>query len=50
VLLDAEWLQNDSSIALVETLFAARSVPCVTMNGEVRRARQTIDRLLDVVV
>jgi hypothetical protein len=50
VLLDAGWLQNEASIAIVENLMAARKVPCVTMNGEVRRARQTIDRLLDVVV
>ncbi len=50
VLLDAGWLQNEASIAIVENLMAARKVPCVTMNGEVRRARQTIDRLLEVVV
>jgi hypothetical protein len=50
VLLDSGWLQNEASIAIVENLMAARNVPCVTMNGEVRRARQTIDRLLEVVV
>jgi hypothetical protein len=50
VLLDAGWLQADSAVALVESLFSSRKVPCVTMNGEVRRARQTIDRLLEVVV
>lgn len=50
VLIDAGWLENDSSASLVESLFSARNVPCVTMNGEVRRARQAIDRLLEVVV
>jgi hypothetical protein len=50
VLIDAGWLQNDASASLVENLFSARNVPCVTMNGEVRRARQAIDRLLEVVV
>ncbi len=50
VLIDAGWLQNESSTSLVESLFSARNVPCVTMHGEVRRARQAIDRLLEVVV
>lgn len=50
VLIDAGWLQNEASATLVESLFSARNVPCVTMNGEVRRARQAIDRLLEVVV
>ncbi|HTL38010.1 MAG TPA: PilZ domain-containing protein [Kofleriaceae bacterium] len=50
VLIDAGWLQSDGSATLVESLFSARNVPCVTMNGEVRRARQAIDRLLEVVV
>lgn len=50
VLIDAGWLQNEASATLVESLFSARNVPCVTMNGEVRRARQAIDRLLEVIV
>jgi hypothetical protein len=50
VLIDAGWLQNEASASLVENLFTARNVPCVTMQGEVRRARQAIDKLLDVVV
>jgi hypothetical protein len=50
VLIDAGWLQNEASATLVESLFSARNVPCVTMNGEVRRARQAIDKLLEVVV
>jgi PilZ domain len=50
VLIDAGWLQNETSTTLVESLFSARNVPCVTMHGEPRRARQAIDRLLEVVV
>ena len=50
VLIDADWLQNEASATLVESLFNARNVPCVTMHGEARRARQAIDRLLEVVV
>jgi tRNA(Ile)-lysidine synthase TilS/MesJ len=50
VLIDAGWLQNEASASLMENLFSARNVPCVTMQGEVRRARQAIDKLLEVVV
>ena len=50
VLIDAGWLQNEASATLVENVFNARNVPCVTMHGEARRARQAIDRLLEVVV
>jgi hypothetical protein len=50
VLIDAGWLQNEASAYLMESLFSARNVPCVTMQGQVRRARQAIDRLLEVVV
>ncbi len=50
VLIDAGWLQGDAAMTLVESLFSARNVPCVTMTGEVRRARQAIDKLLEVVV
>lgn len=50
VLIDSGWLQNEASTALVEKLMASRNLPCVTMNGEVRRARQAIDKLLEVVV
>jgi hypothetical protein len=34
----------------VENLFQQQNVPCVTMQGEVRRTRETIDKLLEVVV
>lgn len=50
VLIDAGWLKNEASATLMENLFSKRNVPCVTMQGEVRRARQQIDRLLEVVV
>jgi hypothetical protein len=50
VLIDADWLQNEASASLMENLFSARNVPCVTMQGEVRRARMAIDKLLEVVV
>ncbi len=50
MLIDAGWLQNEASATLMEDLFTSRNVPCVTMQGEVRRARQAIDRLLEVVV
>ena len=50
VLIDAGWLQNEANATLMENTFTKRNVPCVTMQGEVRRARQQIDRLLEVVV
>jgi hypothetical protein len=50
VLIDAGWLANEASASLMETLLSARNVPCVTMNGEAKRARQAIDKLLEVVV
>lgn len=48
-LIDAAWLAAGNSSAWVEQLFAGRNVPCVTMNGDARRARIAIDRLLAVV-
>lgn len=48
-LIDAAWLAAGNSPAWVEALFAGRNVPCVTMNGDARRARMAIDRLLAVV-
>jgi hypothetical protein len=49
-LLDAGWLSNGASASWVESLFSARNVPFVTLQGDARRARQAIDRLLEVVV
>jgi hypothetical protein len=49
-LIDAGWLQNGASTSWVESLFSARDVPCVTLQGDARRARVAIDRILEVVV
>ena len=49
-LIDAGWLTNGASASWVENLFAARNVPCVTLQGDARRARMAVDRLLEVVV
>jgi hypothetical protein len=47
-LIDATWLSPGQSATWVESLFSARNVPCVTMHGDVRRARVVIDKLLSV--
>lgn len=47
-LIDGNWLAPATSGEWIESLFAARNVPCVTVHGDVRRARATIDRLLSV--
>ena len=47
-LIDADWLGQGASATWVETLFSARNVPCVTLHGDTRRARATIDKLLAV--
>jgi hypothetical protein len=47
-LIDAGWLAPDVSASWVESLFAARNVPCVTLHGDVRRARAAVDKLLVV--
>jgi hypothetical protein len=49
-LIDAGWLQNGASASWVESLFSARDVPCVTVHGDPRRARSSVDKLLEVVV
>jgi len=45
-LIDAGWLTPQTSPEWVESLFAARNVPCVTLRGEAKRARAVVDRLL----
>ncbi len=49
-LLDAGWLTAGSTTAeqpsWLESLFATRKVPCLTLDGDVRRARMAVDRLL----
>jgi hypothetical protein len=47
-LIDGNWLGGGASASWVENLFSARDVPCVTVNGDVRRARSAVDRLLQV--
>ena len=46
-LIDGTWL-GAGSASWVENLFSARAVPCVTVNGDVRKARTAVDRLLKV--
>jgi hypothetical protein len=45
-LIDAGWLTPQTSPEWVESLFSARNVPCVTLHGDAKRARATVDRLL----
>jgi len=47
-LIDAQWLTAGMSESWVESLFSSRRVPCVTLRGDVRRARPAIDKLLAV--
>jgi hypothetical protein len=47
-LIDGGWIDNGGT--WVETLFSARNVPCVTLHGDVRRARSAVDKLLAVSV
>jgi len=47
-LIDAGWLAPTQSATWVESLFAARNVPCLTLHGDVRRARAAMDKLLAV--
>ena len=47
-LIDAGWLTPSMSGEFVESLFSARNVPCVTLHGDAKRARATVDKLLDV--
>jgi hypothetical protein len=49
-LIDAGWLTDGNAAAWIENLLSSRNVPCVTMQGDVRRARVAIDRLLEVVL
>jgi hypothetical protein len=49
-LIDAAWLETGGSASLVENLFSARNVPCVTLHGDSRRARTAVDKLLHVLV
>ncbi|MGN6108939.1 MAG: PilZ domain-containing protein [Kofleriaceae bacterium] len=48
-LLDAGWLSPNLSASWVESMVAARNVPCVTMHGDARGARSVVDKLLAIV-
>lgn len=48
VLLDGDWLAPGTSTSLIESLFSAKQVPCVTLHGEPRRGRLAIDKLLAI--
>ncbi len=47
-LIDSTWIEAGLSSTWLETLFSAHSVPCATMQGDVRRARLVIDQLLEL--
>jgi hypothetical protein len=49
-LIDATWLVTEGSTLWVESVFAARNVPYVTVHGDARRGRMAIDRLLGVMM
>jgi hypothetical protein len=44
--IDAGWLAPGASASWIESLFSARSVPCLTLHGDARRARSAVDKLL----
>lgn len=45
-LIDADWLTPQASPQWLQSLFAPRKVPWVTLHGDVKRARLAIDKLL----
>lgn len=48
VVIDSSWLGDPSSSSWVEALFTSRDVPCITLNGDARRTRVHVDKLLAV--
>jgi hypothetical protein len=48
-LIDAGWAPPGPNSTWSEKLFPTRSVPCVAMRGDVRRAREAIDQVLSIV-
>lgn len=48
-LIDSGWLTPGTPTAWVESLFAARNVPYVMVQGDARRARATVDKLLAIL-
>jgi hypothetical protein len=48
-MIDGSWLGDDAgSAAWFETLFSARNVPCLTLHGDAKRARASIDQALEI--
>ncbi len=47
-LIDSSWLDPGTTSAWIESLFSARNVPCITVEGDSRRARGQVDKLLEV--
>ncbi len=45
-LIDAGWLAPQTSSEWIQSLFAARNVPCITLHGDAKRALLAIDKLL----
>ena len=46
--IDAEFDQAAAPVGWIEQVFASRQVQCITIRGDVRRARSMVDRLLHV--
>lgn len=49
-IVDAAWLSPPMTIGAVESVFAARAVPCAVLQGDAKRARTAVDRLLAIDV
>ncbi|MEJ7596937.1 MAG: PilZ domain-containing protein [Kofleriaceae bacterium] len=48
VLIDSNWITPGMSASWIESLFMARNVPCLMIDGDARRARAAIDNLLTI--
>lgn len=47
-MIDGSWLGEGTASAWFETLFSARNVPCLTLHGDARRARASVDKALAI--
>ena len=47
-MIDGDWLGEGAAASWFETLFSARNVPCLTLHGDPRRARASIDKVLAI--
>ena len=48
VLIDSNWVSPGVSASWIESLFSARNVPCLMIQGDAERARAAIDSLLTI--